>query len=162
MSKNNKASNAKSETSNPALTAAQQIEQLKAQLAALETQANAEKEAARVELEAKINGLPAYLGLADLGTVMHAVTRMVKTGTLKVEGKSIKEGERTRVVLTDAQWMDVEKTLKTSAEPMMARCRALSEKFGCSFQTIYLRAKSIGLVKARAETPAAPAATAAK
>jgi len=130
----------------PVMSAAEKLAALMAEIAALQTAVTEEQTAMRLGQETKLNSLPAMFGVPDLASVGHLIRAMVKNGNLSAFGASIVESERkARVVLTDAQWTEVDAVLKADTSPIIAKCRTLANKYNVSFPTIYNRAGEIGL-----------------
>lgn len=81
-----------------------------------------------------------------------------KTGTL-FPAKGTASGERKPTVrLTEAQWAEVETQLKDQTTPhSINKCKTIAEKYNVGLQTIYIRAKELGLTAKRVDVaPAAP------
>ena len=68
--------------------------------------------------------------------------------------RSVASGERKAYVrLTPVQGAEIDAALKAGTDPIIARSRALSDKYGCCFQTVYLRAGALGLTAKRSVAP---------
>ena len=158
MEKNN--NNKKSTVKNAAALLAEataKIEDLKAKLAKATEEATAADSARVEEVKGLIESLPELFGLESATeAAMLASLSMIagyingrRKGTLS-SLRSVASGERKAYVrLTPAQTAEIDAALKTGTEPIIARSRALSDKYGCCFQTVYLRAGALGLTAKR-------------
>ena len=158
MEKNN--NNKKSTVKNAATLLAEataRIEKLKAELAKATAEVTAADSARVEEIKGLIESLPEMFGLeSSTEEQMLASLSMIggyingrRKGTLG-SLRSVASGERKAYVrLTPAQTAEIDAALKTGTEPIIARSRALSDKYGCCFQTVYLRAGALGLTAKR-------------
>lgn len=156
MAKNEK------KNSTPKLSALEQLAALKAQMAALEAQAKTEADENRKAIDAEIGELadtigkhfPAEGGGVSWPALARAIRSYSEHGTaFPSGGASLNLGERkARVVLTDAQWIEAEAMLKDTSDAnkgIIRRCRDVEIKYNVSFQTVYNRARALGLTNKR-------------
>ena len=161
MGKNNSEKSVKKNAATLLAEATAKIEALKAQLAQATEEATAADSARVEEVKGLIESLPELFGLeSDTEAAMLGSLSMIngyingrRKGTLG-SLRSVASGERKAYVrLTPVQTAEIDAALKAGTDPIIARSRALSDKYGCCFQTVYLRAGALGLTAKRAVAP---------
>lgn len=137
------------------LTPAQQLAALRAQLEAqqkaiadAEAQIEQVEDAARVERETLISSLPEKLGVDSLATVALMVSAMVKHGTIKPAGRSLKDGERKQ--RTSLLWSQIKEACEARAKG--DQWSALNERYGVSNSFFNARFMTLGFTCASVQS----------
>jgi len=140
--------------SNKGKSALEKLAELKAQMAALETEAQNEVNEERLRIDAKLAELAKLLGVTDQATAFRCVATFAKHGTAYPAGKSIISGEterKARVTLSDEEKAKVIKELaemQAKKSAITVHCREIEKRPGMpGFQTLYTWATEAGLNK---------------
>ena len=156
MEKNNSKKSTAKNAATLLAEATARIEALKAQLAAATLEVTAADSARLEEVKGLIESLPELFGLesateeqmlASLSLIIGYVNGRRK-GTLG-SLRSVAGERKAYVRLTPVQTAEIDAALQAGKDPIIARSRALSDKYGCCFQTVYLRAGALGLTAKR-------------
>lgn len=151
MAKNEKTQNNKSTTDKLAELEAQR-EKLMQELQKLDAKREEENRERTERLGVLIDSLPEEMGVTDLQCVVSLIKQRIN-GTLgKLSGQQGPRASYKR--LSEDEGNAIDAALK-EGEHSIAKCTALASKYGVSTQTVYLRAKALGLTQVRAKAAVA-------